>query len=150
MMNMGRYDPVHCKTYPVNLEMNSAPMEPNIPPSPTTDPTARRGKVSDAMVNIFADQPWCPAAASPIKTTANHRLETLAASTIGTTARAQISMAVLRLRFTVHPRLIIDDENHPPAMLPTVAIWEMTTSGSPTVKRVIPWFLYKKSGTPNK
>src|SRR5581483_9949504 len=123
MINMGKYDPVHCKTYPVTLAMKSAPSEPNIPPRPTTEPTARPGKVSDASVNMFADQPWCPAAANPIKPTATHTLDTLAAKTMGTTASAQNNMAILRLRLTVQPRLIMVDENHPAAMLPIVAIW---------------------------
>src|SRR5215813_6209108 len=120
MMNMGRYDPVHCKTYPVTLEMSNPPSAPNMPPNPTTEPTARLGNVSEARVNMLADQPWCPAAASPIKTTAVQRPDALAAKMMGTTAKAQMSMAVLRLRLMVQPRLIMADENHPPAMLPTV------------------------------
>src|SRR5215472_8038012 len=122
MMNMGRYDPVHCRTYPVTLAINKAPSEPNIPPNPTTEPTARRGNVSEVRVNKFADQPWCPAAASPIKMTAAHKLDTFAAKMMGTTANAEINMAVLRLVLMVNPRLSRNDESHPPPMLPIVAI----------------------------
>src|SRR5947207_3193984 len=123
MMKSGRYDPVHCKTYPAVFESSSAPSEPNIPPNPTTEPTARRGKVSEARVNMLADQPWCAASARPIKITADHKLDTLEANTTGTTARAQISMAILRLVLICHPRLIRNPESQPPPMLPTVAIW---------------------------
>src|SRR5260370_10407246 len=123
MMKRGRYDPVHCRTYPVTLASKSAPTEPNIPPSPTTEPIARRGKVSEASVKMLADQPWCAAAANPIRTTAAHKFDTRVTKTTGTTANAHISMAVLRAALTDLPRLIRNDENHPPATLPTVAIW---------------------------
>src|SRR5713101_5324882 len=103
MMKRGRYDPVHCRTYPVILAINNAPTEPNMPPNPTTEPTARRGKVSEASVNMFADHPWWAAAAKPTKTTADHKPDTLEANTIGTTASAQISMADLRLELIDHP-----------------------------------------------
>ena len=40
------------------------PTAPAMPPKPTTEPTARRGNMSDENVKMFADQPWCAAAAS--------------------------------------------------------------------------------------
>jgi hypothetical protein len=49
-------------------------------------------------------------------------LDALAAKTTGTTAQAQISIAVFRARLTETPRLIIEDDSHPPATLPTSAI----------------------------
>jgi hypothetical protein len=33
-----------------------------MPPKPTTVPIACRGNVSDAIVKMFADHPWCAAA----------------------------------------------------------------------------------------
>ena len=39
------------------------PTAPAIPPKPTTDPTARRGNMSEVSVKRLADQPWCAAAA---------------------------------------------------------------------------------------
>ena len=53
--------------------------------------------------------------------TAPHMLCTLAAATIGTTAIAQTSIAVLRAAFTLHPRRISDDDSQPPPMLPMSA-----------------------------
>jgi hypothetical protein len=46
----------------------------------------------------------------------------LAAKTTGTTAKAQINIAVLRARLIVNPRLIIVEDIQPPATLPTSAI----------------------------
>src|SRR6266446_9833106 len=91
---------------------------PAIPPIPTTEPTARRGNMSEASVKIFADHPWCAAAASPTSPTATHRLLTPETKTIGVTSRAQINIAVLRARLIVHPRLIRLEESQPPPMLP--------------------------------
>src|SRR5262249_25560 len=99
------------------------PIAPHMPPNPTTEPTAGFGNMSDASVKTLADQPWCAAAAMPTSITATHSCLAYAAKGIGTTAGAQMSMAVWRERFTVHPRLIRYDDNHPPPMLPTVANW---------------------------
>src|SRR6516164_469951 len=98
------------------------PIAPHIPPNPTTEPTAGFGNMSDASVNTLQDQPWCAAAAMPTSITAIHSCRAYAArGRIGTTASAQTSIAVLRERFTLHPRLMSDDDSHPPPMLPTVA-----------------------------
>src|SRR5690348_6020565 len=98
------------------------PIAPNIPPMPTTDPTARGGNMSETPANRFADQPWCAAVASPIKATTTHRFEIRETNRIGSTEQAQMSIAVLRARFTDHPRLMSDDDNQPPATLPASAI----------------------------
>src|SRR6185503_12891767 len=103
------------------------PIAPAIPPMPTTDPTARRGNMSDVVVKRLHDQPWCAAAASPINTTATQRFDVCAANTIGTTASAQINIANFRPPLTVQPRLINDDESQPPPMLPMSAIRYTTT-----------------------
>src|SRR5215213_6412484 len=90
------------------------PIAPAIPPIPTTEPTACFGKVSEEVVKRFADHPWCAAAAIPIKNTAIHKFDVKDAKTIGTTARAQINIAVLRPVLIVQPRLINAEETYPP------------------------------------
>src|SRR5688500_19988913 len=101
--------------------MVAPPSAPAIPPMPTTEPTARRGNISDVVVNRFADQPWWAAAAIPMISTASQRLFTFEAKITGVTARAQISIAVLRERLIVQPRLMNFDEIQPPPTLPTSA-----------------------------
>ena len=103
------------------MERSIPPTAPAMPPKPTTEPTARRGKVSETSVKMLADKPWCAAAASAISATATHTLEVRVANTMGSTASAQISIAVLRARLTVQPRLMNADDSHPPPMLPTSA-----------------------------
>src|SRR5215213_6585199 len=98
------------------------PTAPAVPPKPTTEPIACFGNMSDTSVYTFADHPWCAAAASPIKPTATHRCVVPAAKTMGVTASAHTSIAVLRAAFTVHPRLMSVDDNHPPPTLPTSPI----------------------------
>ena len=83
---------------------------------------AWRGNMSDVRVNRFADQPWCAAAARPTSSTATQRLVTVDANTIGVTASAQMSIAILRARLTVQPRPMNHDDSQPPPMLPTSAI----------------------------
>lgn len=85
--------------------MNIPPTAPAIPPMPTTEPTACFGNISEAIVKIFADQPWCAAAAMPIKTTAVQRFEVIEAKMIGTTASAQTSIAAFLDLLIVQPRL---------------------------------------------
>ena len=92
-----------------------------MPPMPTTEPTARRGNMSEAIVKMFALQPWCAAAARLTSATATQRFEACAANMIGTTASAQTSIAILRDLFTDQPRLMSDPESHPPPILPTSA-----------------------------
>src|SRR5215813_7239635 len=98
------------------------PIAPAIPPIPTTEPIALRGNMSEVVVKIFADQPWCAPAARPTNRTATHTFEAFAANTTGTTAHAQINIVVLRARLTGTPRFIIEEESQPPATLPTSAI----------------------------
>src|SRR6195256_4673341 len=101
--------------------MVAPPMAPDIPLIPTIEPTARRGNISEAVVKRFADHPWCAAAARPTRPTATQRCFTLEANMIGVTASAHSSIAVLRARLMVHPRLIKFDDSQPPPMLPTSA-----------------------------
>src|SRR6267143_1486348 len=97
-----------------------APLKaPAMPPMPTTEPTARRGNMSEAMVKIFADHPRCAAAASPTKPTATQRLFTFAAKIIGVTASAQTSIVVLRAALIDQPRLMRVEDSQPPPILPT-------------------------------
>ena len=74
------------------------PTAPIMPPKPTTDPTARRGNMSEAIVKMLAEKPWCAAQARPSSSTAVHMSSTTAAKTIGTTHSAMHSIAVLRAR----------------------------------------------------
>src|SRR5262245_35412858 len=97
------------------------PTAPVMPPNPTTEPMAYRGNVSDVSVNRLADQPWCAAAARPTSDTASQRWPALDGKTMGATASADTSIAVLRARLTVHPRAMSDDDSQPPPMLPTSA-----------------------------
>src|SRR5262245_34274876 len=106
---------------PVTLAMSIPPTAPAAPPRPTTDPTAWRGHVSDVTVKRLHDQPGWAAAARPTSATATHTFEAPDASTIGTTDRAQTSIAVFRPALTDQPRRISVDESQPPPMLPTSA-----------------------------
>src|SRR5687767_648349 len=107
---------------PTSDAKSVVPPHPNVPPSPATDAHACFGNVSDTSVYKFDENPWCAAVASPRSMTAAHALSTTDAKTIGVTPTAQINSAVFRAAFTLHPRWIIPDDSHPPAMLPTFAI----------------------------
>src|SRR5207248_107741 len=121
MMKIGKYEPVYCSISPTVVAISIPPIEPAMPPMPTTEPTARRGNMSDAIVKMFALQPWCAAAARLMSATASHKFEACAANIIGTTDNAQTSIATLRDLFTVQPRLMSDDESQPPPIDPTSA-----------------------------
>src|SRR5262249_8732894 len=88
--------------------------------------------MSDARGYTFADQPWCAAAAMLMSATAVHMLSTREAATIGITALAQTSIAVLRDALTVHPRLISRDDSQPPKTLPTSDTRYTTMTGGPS------------------
>src|SRR5678815_2411477 len=95
---------------------------PLIPPRPTTEATALCGNASEGKLNMFADQPWWAAAAMLTSATVSHRLPSVRLTKMAeVTARAQISMAVFRARFTVQPRLIIAEDIQPPPIDPTMA-----------------------------
>src|SRR3989475_4105990 len=96
-------------------------MAPANAPIPTTDPTAARGNMSLASVYTLADQAWCAAAATLTIATAAHRLPARGAKAVGTISSAIVSIAVLRARLTVQPRLISVLESHPPPTEPTSA-----------------------------
>ena len=61
-------------THPINEGKIIPPIEPAMPPMPTTELTAAFGNISDVVVKIFALQAWCAAAARLIKATACHIL----------------------------------------------------------------------------
>src|SRR4029079_829199 len=119
-------------------EVNRPPAPPAIPPSPVTEPTAVRGNMSPTSVNRLADQPWCAEAASDTRSTEVQRLDDFEAKMMGTTAAAQMSMAVLRAALRLQPRLMRAEESQPPPMLPMSAIREMTTTGRPVAVRFRP------------
>ena len=62
--------------------------------------------MSPTDANKLADHPWCAAVANPISAMTTHRFDVTEAKKTGVTQQAQISMTVLRARFTVQPRLI--------------------------------------------
>src|SRR5262249_2928585 len=68
---------------------------------------------------------------------------------IGVTVRAQISIAVLRARFTFHPRLRNFAEIHPPPMLPTVAKLYTITRGHPSAVSDNPYCVFRNFGSQN-
>src|SRR5262245_22530295 len=103
--------------------MNMPPTAPAMPPMPTMEATARFGNMSDENVKMFADQAWCAEAATPMRMTASHMLLTIGASMMGSTHKAGTSIAVFRAAFSDQPREMSLAGSHPPAMLPTVAIW---------------------------
>src|ERR1051325_4882030 len=107
--------------------MNMPPTAPAIPPSPVTEPTAVRGNMSPTSVNRLADQPWCADAVRATSNTEVQRLDDFEAKMIGTTADAQMNMAVLRAALRLQPRLMRAEESQPPPMLPMSAMREMTT-----------------------
>src|SRR5258706_15706210 len=113
-------------------------MAPANPPIPEIDATAERGNMSLASVYMFADQPWCAAAATLTISTAVHMLPAWGASAVGMMMTAMRSIAVLRARFTVHPRLIRLLENQPPAIEPTSATRETTIRGNATCASLMP------------
>src|SRR5262249_60480719 len=107
---------------PAARRTGAPPPAPPIPATPIPDPTARRGNMSEASVYMLAENPWCAAAARPIRNTAAHMFETTGANDTGTTQRAQTERAVFLATLAVHPRAISHDDSHPPATEPTSAI----------------------------
>jgi|GEM_PF-2462414 len=65
--------PVVSKISPTTSATSMPPIEPAVPPMPTTDPSARLGNISEASVKRFADQPSCAAAANETRATASQR-----------------------------------------------------------------------------
>src|SRR5213076_2596986 len=113
-------------------------MPPANAPIPTTEPTAARGNMSLASVYTLADHAWCAAAATLTIRTAVHMLPASGANAVGTIRRAMASIAVLRARLTVQPRLIRALDSHPPPTEPTSATTYTTTSGSATCASLNP------------
>src|SRR5436853_7875157 len=106
---------------PVSRCRPKALNRPAQPPIPTTEPTAPGGNMSLTVVNRLADHHWCAPAATLTIPTATHRLPADGANMVGTMHRAAASRAVLRLRFTLQPRLISAPDSHPPVIEPTSA-----------------------------
>src|SRR5690606_24060123 len=98
-----------------------APNAPAVPPNPTTEATAFCGNMSETVVKMLAENPWCAAAATPTNTTAIHLFGTMVENITGTTHKAQMNMAVLRAALTDQPRLSNAEDNQPPPMLPRSA-----------------------------
>src|SRR2546430_1757940 len=107
---------------PEAVDQRAAPTYPKNPPKPATPATARRGKVSETRVYWLDENPWWPANASPSRATLNQALPVLLANITGITVSAETSSTVLRARFTVAPRRISVELNHPPVTAPTSAI----------------------------
>src|ERR1035441_4177013 len=61
------YVPEFWRMFPTSQEKPTETIEENIPPMPTTEATARFGKMSETTVNMVADQPWLAAPASAKK-----------------------------------------------------------------------------------
>src|SRR5262245_37728358 len=81
---------------------------------------------------------------------ASHRFVTLDANITGSTASAQISIAVFRAALTLHPRAMSDDEIQPPPMPPTSAMRYTRMTGGPIDFRSSPYRFEKKSGIQNR
>src|SRR5216684_5728858 len=95
------------------------PTAPAAPPSPTTDPTACRGNMSEAVVKRFADQPWWAAAARLTMATAPHRVLTWVAKAMGVTQRAHRRRVAFRAPLRLAPRARRTPGSQPPPTLPT-------------------------------
>src|SRR5512145_842141 len=108
-MNITKYPPVHVTEYPVAFCTSTPPNAPNAAPIPTTLPTADRGNMSDVVVNRFADQPWCAAAARLTNPTASQTFFVYGAAISGSTESAHTSIVVFRAALMLHPFLISDD-----------------------------------------
>src|ERR1017187_3030849 len=119
----------------------------SISPKPTTDATARFGKMSDTTVYIVADQPWCAAPARPKKAAACHGLLTYGVKITGNVQHAQMNEAVFRARFTDQPRFRKYALKLPPPMLPSAAAVATNASGKPKCFRSRWNCLLKKSGS---
>ena len=96
-------------------------MAPAVAPIPTALPTVRRGNISDANVNRFADHPWCAEVAKLISATTSQRLVENGAYKTGSMHNAQISMVIFLAKLMLDPRLISPEDSQPPPMLPKLA-----------------------------
>src|SRR5437773_12014554 len=122
-------------------------MAPANAPIPTTDPTAVRGNRPLASVYPVADQAGCAAAATLTVATAAHTLPASGANAVGTIKSAITSIAVLRARFTVQPRLISALESQPPPTDPTSATRYTTISGAASCASRMPYCASRNLGS---
>src|SRR5258708_3781171 len=95
------------------------PTAPAAPPSPTTDPTAWRGDMSEAVVKRFADQPLWAAAARLTMATAPHTVLAGGARPMGVTQRAHGRGVAFRAPLKLAPRARRTPGSQPPPTLPT-------------------------------
>src|SRR5688572_15197164 len=103
--------------------------------------------MSLASVYTLADHAWCAAAATPTMATAAHIVPAWGANAVGTITSAIASIAVLRARFTVQPRLIKALDSHPPPTEPTSAIRYTTIRGKATCASLIPYRASRNFGS---
>src|SRR5947209_19708233 len=103
---MGPYDSWEKSSHhPINFATSRPPIAAPRPPSPMTEATAERGKVSEASVYMFADHPWWAAVAQLITSTVSQMFVPVnITSETGSTATAHTRSAVLRAAVTLHPR----------------------------------------------
>src|SRR2546430_12761848 len=106
---------------PVRRCRPNALNRPAQPPIPTTEPTAPGGNISLTVVNRLADHHWCAPAATLTMPTAIHTLPAPGANPAGRMQSAATSSAVLRARFTLHPRRMSAPDVQPPVIEPTSA-----------------------------
>src|ERR1035438_9927923 len=111
------YVRVFWRILPTSHEKPTETIEENMPPMPTTEATARFGKMSETTVNMVADQPWLAAPASAKKLVASQTFRVCVANTTGTAQIAQSRAAVFRARFSDQPLRRSHADNPPPAML---------------------------------
>src|SRR5260221_1574038 len=104
--------------FPTSNEKPTETIEENVPPMPTTEATARFGKMSETTVNMVADQPWLAAPASAKKLVASQTFRVCVAKMTGTAQKAQTRVAVFRARLRDQPRPRSHADKPPPTMLP--------------------------------
>src|SRR5215813_9528504 len=130
-MKIGVKLPIVCNTQPAYVDISMPPAAPANPPRPTTDPCAQRGKRSAGIENRFAEKPWWPAHASPIKRTPIQGESVNVANETGSTMSAEPNIASLRARPVGTPRINMRDEAQPPRTEPISAAMYTATNGGP-------------------
>src|SRR5579863_255207 len=111
------------------------PSAPPTCPKLTTVPTYSAGNISEAVVKILADQPWCALVAMHNNATAVHIECSPPANAIGTTRQAHVSIAARRAAFNDIPRRTYPFGSQPPNTLPMVEQTYTTIRGNPMCER---------------
>src|SRR6476619_387227 len=91
--------------------------------------------MSETVVKMLADQPWCALVATHSSATAVHSECRPPANPMGTTRHAHVSMVASRADFSGNPNRIYPLGSHPPVTLPIVDTTYTTISGSPICER---------------